>query len=244
MRRLRTLLSTSLVAALAIGLLAVPGSAATKGKLALVNGVPGVAIDVCIGTSEVRSNLPYGAVYKKQLIGLKKLRFRKASAGQCKGALLAAKSVRFPSGSDQTVVVTRKLPKVLVFDNRDLGVQPAEPDAALAVRHAADLGSNSVYFEYRLWEDVGGGLLPPTAASGPALITAYEKGDQYAAGFTSTALRFQALARRAAGSSLIRESGVFEVAPLRRYELYLVGTSARNSKMVRVTSALASAPAP
>ncbi len=244
MHRFRTLLATSLVAALAIGALAAPGAAATKGKMALVNGAPGLKIDVCVGTNEIRSNLPYGGVYKKKLIGVKKLRFRKASPGRCKGALLAAKSVRFPSGSDKTIVVTRKLPKVLVFDNANLGIQPAEPDAALAVRHAADLSSNSVFFEYRLWQDVGGGPLPPTISASPAASAPHQKGDQYAAGFTSTALRFQALALREDGSTVIRESGVFTVDPLRRYEIYLVGTSGLNSKMVRVTSALASPPAP
>ena len=175
---------------------------------------------------------------------MKKLRFRKASAGKCKGALLAAKSVSFPSGSDKTIVVTRKLPKVLVFDNADLGLQPAAPDAALAVRHAANLGFNSVVFTYKLWQDVGGGELPPTLSARPAAVSPYRKGDQYAAGFTSTDLRFQALALRADSSTVIRESGIFEVDPLRRYELYFVGTSALNSRMVRVTSALSSAPAP
>lgn len=244
MRRFRTLLATSLVAALAIGTLAAPAAAATKGKMAVVNGMPGVKIDVCIGTNEIRSNLPYGGVYKKQLIGVKKLRFRKASAGKCRGTLLAAKTVVFPSGSDKTIVATRKAPKVLVFGNSNLSIQPAipAPSAALAVRHAADLSSNSLYFNYRLWENVFEGPLSPSASPSPAATSPYQKGDQYASGFTSSVLRFQAIAYRVDGTTVLRETDIFEVKPLRRYEIYLVGTNALNARMVRVTSALVTAP--
>jgi len=241
MRRFRTLLTTSLVAALAIGALAAPTAAATKGKMAVVNGMPGIKLDVCIGSTEVRSNLPYGGVYKKQLTGVKKLRFRKASAGKCKGKVLAAKTMNFPSGSDKTVVATKKAPKVLVFGNANLGIQPAVTfDSALAIRHSADLGFNTVRFDYRLWERVFDGPLPPTIAADPVLT--YEKGDQRAAGIVSSVLRFQAVALRSDGVTEIRESDIFEVKPLRRYEIYLVGTGTANSKLVRVTSTLSSAP--
>jgi hypothetical protein len=44
-----------------IGALAMPAVAAdTKGTLAIVNGVPGTKVDVCLNGMEVRSRLPYG----------------------------------------------------------------------------------------------------------------------------------------------------------------------------------------
>ncbi len=111
MRSIRALIATSVVAALAITAMAAPASAASMGRMAVINGIPGTKIDICIGSSkEIRSGLKYGGVYKKRLTGIKKLRFRKASPGTCKGKILAGRTIGFPGGSDKTVVVTSKAP--------------------------------------------------------------------------------------------------------------------------------------
>jgi hypothetical protein len=154
--------------------------------------------------------------------------------------VLAAKTVGFPSGSDKTIVATKKSPKVLVFDNAKLGIQPVASGSALAIRHTADLGFNTVRFDYQLWESVFQVPLPPSAAADESLNC--QKGDQFASGIAASVLRFQVVALRTDGVTEIRESEIFEVKPLRRYEIYLVGTSAANSKLVRVTSTLSSAP--
>jgi hypothetical protein len=235
-------MATSLVAALAIGVLAMPTTAATKAKMVLVNGIPGTSIDVCVGTNEIKSNLAYGAAYKKQLVGTKALRFRKAAPGHCTGRLLAGKRVGFPSGADKSIVVTSKSPKVLVFDNAGLGTLPAAPAvSALAVRHAADLTFNSLHMHFRLWENVYDSPLTPSLAVDPL---EYVKGMQFKSGLALSAARAQVVVTRPNDTTILRESSIFEIEALRRYEFYFVGTSAENARLVRVTSSLATAPTP
>ena len=241
MHRLRTLVATSLVAALALGAMAAPASAASKGKLTVVNGMPGVKVDVCIGsTNEIKSGLKYGATYAKQVSGTKKLRFRKAAPGTCKGKLLAARTVAMPLGSDKTVVFTKKTPKVLVFNNHRVDVYNPNPVGVLAVRHAADLNWNTIHFDYRLWEEGPGGSLPPTLAADDP--NAYEKGDARSQTLALSSYRMQVLATRPAGTPVLRESDVFPVKELRRHEFYFLGTSATNAKLVHVVRALSEAP--
>ncbi len=242
MRSIRALIATSVVAALAITAMAAPASAASMGRMAVINGIPGTKIDICIGSSkEIRSGLKYGGVYKKRLTGIKKLRFRKASPGTCKGKILAGRTIGFPGGSDKTVVVTSKAPKVLVFNNAGLGTLSAIPDGAMAIRHAADLTWNTVHFSRALWKvereiPVG----PSTAEDDP---DAFEKGDQFLGEtYISDTLQMQVRASRMGGSPVLAASPVFEVKPLRRYEFVFVGTKATNVKLVRVISNLSSAP--
>ena len=60
MHTLRTLVIGLAVTALAVSALAAPVSAAPKTKLAIVNGIPGKAVDVCVNGREVKSGLRYG----------------------------------------------------------------------------------------------------------------------------------------------------------------------------------------
>jgi|GEM_PF-1800000 len=246
MRSIRTLIAIGVVAALAVTAMAAPVSAASMGRMTVINGIPGTKIDVCIGSSkEIRSGLKYGGVYKKQLTGIKRLRFRKASPGTCTGKILAGRTVGFPSGSDKTVVVTSKVPKVLVFNNANLGTQTAvvEPDGALAIRHAADLGWNTVHFRRVLWKkDADIPFTPNVAAVDPL---AFEKGDEYTG---PTVVNPDYVVRvkvtRPDPAIVLAKSPVFEVGALKRYEFIFVGTNTTNVKLVRVISGLSSPPAP
>jgi hypothetical protein len=241
MHRLWMLAATSLVAALALGATAAPAAAADKGKLTVVNGMPGTRIDVCIGSSnEIKSGLGYGASFRKQLLGSKKLRFRKAAPGKCKGKLLAARTVGLPSGSDKTVVFSKKSPKVLVFDNDRVDQVNPNPVGVLATRHAADLSWNAVHIDYQLWQQGPGGSLPPTLADDDPV--SYEKGEARSQTLALSAYRMQVLVKRPAGTPVLRESDIFEVKELRRHEFYFIGTTAANSKLVHIVRALAEAP--
>lgn len=238
--RLRMLVATSLVTALALAAMAVPASAAGKGVLTVVNGMPNTKVDVCIGSTEVRSALKYGATFRKQVSGSKRLRFRKAASGACRGKLLAARTVGMPDGSDKTVVFSKKAPRVLVFDNRRIDVYNPNPVGVLAVRHAADLSWNVVHFGYQLWGEGVGGTLPPTLAADDP--DAYDKGDARSQTLALSPFRMQVRVTRPGGSPLLRQSDIFEVKPLRRHEFYFVGTSAQNSRLVHVARALSEAP--
>lgn len=239
MRRLTTLITTGLVAALAIGTLAVPASAADRGRMTVVNGIPGTRIDICVGNSnEIRSGLKYGGVFKKQLIGAKKLRFRKAAPGACKGQLLAGRTIGFPSGSDKTVVVTSKLPRVLVFRNEQLGTA-ADPDGALAVRHAADLAFNSVYFRWSVWNSP----IIDDGAFSPSAVSAFEKGDQFTSAlFSDDDVIFRVKATRADPGLVVAKGPFVEQLPNRRFEFVLVGTKGSNARVVPITTYLSQPP--
>ena len=241
MHRLRMLAVTSMVATLALSAMAAPATAADKGKLTVVNGMPGTRIDVCIGrTNEIKSGLAYGASFRKQLAGSKKLRFRKAAPGKCRGKLLAAKTVGMPGGSDKTVVFSKKAPKVLVFNNHRIDLYNSNPVGVLAIRHAADLSWNPVHIDYQLWQEGAGGTLPPTLADHDP--DSYEKGDARSQTLAQSPDRMPLVDRRPAGSPVLRESDIFEVKELRRHEFYFVGTTAANSKLVHIVRGLAEVP--
>ena len=244
MRSIRTLFLSSVIAALTVSALAVPTAAADKGKMTVVNGMPNTRIDVCIGsTNELRSGLKYGKVFKKQLIGSKKLRFRVASPGTCKGKVLAGKTVDFAAGSDQTIVVTKKAPKVLVFDNAGLGTQAAaDPDGAIALRHTADLYNNEIYMRWSVWNDpfIKDWPFPPTPG---ATETPFDKGDEFTNPlYVDDDVVMLVKATRADPTVVVAQAPVLEQLKLRRYEFILVGTAASNAKIVTVISALTAAP--
>ncbi len=243
MRSIRALIATGVITALALSSLAAPAVAGTGARMTIVNGIAGKKIDVCIGsTKELRSGLKYGGVYKKGLTGSKKLRFRTAGRGTCKGKVLAGRNVTFPAGSDKTIVVTAKSPKVLVFGN------PTTVDMAgegrLALRHAADLSWNTVHFRRGFWK-----VVPeyPDLPFEPTLAVddpeAFEKGSQYM-GKTAVNPDFvvQVKVTRPDPAIVLATSPVFQTEALKRYEFIFVGTKAKNARLVQVTTDLPEPP--
>ena len=117
MRRYRALLVAIGSAVIAAGALAAP-VAAVNPRLALVNGIPGRTVDVCVGNSEVRSNLKYGGWVERFVApGSRTVRFRRAAPGRCQGTVLAQTTLLLVDDDDKTVVGTRRVPKVVVFEN-------------------------------------------------------------------------------------------------------------------------------
>jgi hypothetical protein len=124
------------ICALGITAMAAPVSAATKGRLILVNGIPGTTVEMCVNNKEVAGKVKYGRyVIRSKSPGAKVVKFKKASAGTCKGKLLGKKSVLLSDGEERVVVATKRIPqKVLVF--------PAlVGNAGQVFRHAADIGT-------------------------------------------------------------------------------------------------------
>src|SRR4029079_5796778 len=100
------------------------GSAALAASphIAVVQGIPGKTVDVCIGNSEVKSNLRFGKWFERNVgVGNRTIRFRTAAAGTCSGQVITKKTRTFALDDDLTIVVTAKAPKVLVFDDSGLG---------------------------------------------------------------------------------------------------------------------------
>ena len=127
MRTRRSLIGAAL-GALLFATLTFPTSAADlKGTLAFVNGIPGKRVDVCLNGREIKSGLAYGKGIFKNVIGTgdKNLKFYERDQRACRGTVLAKDSFAIGSGEDLTIVATRKAPKVLRFDNAELGEDPA-----------------------------------------------------------------------------------------------------------------------
>ena len=138
MKRSTIALSACLVTALIIGALAVPAAAATKGRLAVIQGRPGASTELCINDQEVKSSFPYGGSWVNRMnAGHKVIKLRTKSTRTCKGALLATKHLQLASGDDWLIVFTKLDPKVVTFDK----TTDPTTENAIVLRNASDLGT-------------------------------------------------------------------------------------------------------
>jgi hypothetical protein len=236
MHGIRKLLLGGAASALVLTSLALPAAASdTRGTLAVVNGWAGQKIDVCIGRKEKRTALPYGATYEQDVIGTGKkvLRFYKVNRRKtCAGTLIAKRRLQVTPGSDWTVVVTRRAPRVLVFDNTDpfLGEipprGPALPDSAYAIRHAAEFGAS---LKGSVWSIVDEQYLSPV----PSLIPLWHKGDERTESAAPAGV-FIGVAAGVSGQSEPVAQRIARFRPGVRYEYVLVGTKPGNARMALI----------
>jgi hypothetical protein len=133
-------------------LIATTVAAAAAGRVAVVNGIPGKTVEVCINGKEVKSGLKYGKATIRSLAnGAKTLKLRTNSSGKCTGSLLGTKSFSVTGSTDFTIVGTKFGPnKVILYDNAL--ISDASPGFAVVVlRHAADIGTAG--FKYHTPDD-------------------------------------------------------------------------------------------
>jgi hypothetical protein len=232
----RTLLASAICVALTMAALASPVSAANP-TLAIVNGIPGRTVDVCIGAKEVRSGLRYGKWFERRVSpGEKRIRLRAAVPGTCSGRLLAAGNVAV-TGDDLTIVGTSKGPgKLMVFSNASIS-----PPAAVfaftwyAVRHAADLGEVT----FRVTDD----LLPLSPAATPAVDPVWDKGDERTGSAEGDGLIAVAATRpgsqRPLAAAVVEHGGTEGYS---RLQLILVGSAPKNARIVTLLQRLVVAP--
>ena len=234
MHGLRKLMLGSAAAALALTALGAPAAAAdTAGTLAIVNGVPGQRIDICIGSKEQRSGVPYGSYYRKDVIGTgpKVLRFYKQNnAKTCGGTKLGQKTLDIGAGDDFTVVLTKKSPKIVVFDNASpfhLGeIPPRGVDLTypwVSWANAAEFDTNLFY----TWWSPN-----PTFPVTPNANPLFEKGDRFV-GIPGAEHIYRLWATMPEKSAEIAARG-FRSKDSRRYEAILVGTVRANAKFVLI----------
>ena len=163
------------VAALAISAVGAPASAFSETHLAIVQGIPGVKVDFCVDGTEVNSRVRYGGRKFVEILNSDPVRITLKSYAKdprkCKGTLLAKKRVDLDVNDDLTIVVTKRAPKVLVFDNSILGTLPAAEDMLMSFRHAADIGR--VTFHSHVFAEV----FPPGPLD-PAADPRWKKGDK------------------------------------------------------------------
>ena len=210
---------------------AVPAAAANQGTVAVVNGIPGERVDICVNGRELRSRVPYGGWASRTIsAGDKVLKVFRADPRTCRGTVLAKKPFTLTAspnlGSDLTLVATKKTPKkVITFFNDSMGYIP--PDglpyiyAVWAWRHAADLGD--VNFKYR--------LINPEQPAEPSVAGIWQKGDQFFEG-SDPDEGMQLRATRPDQDATLAKSAPVIFAASRRYEWYLLGTTKANAKFV------------
>lgn len=217
------------LAALAATALAAPSAAIVgRGTIGVVNGIPGQRVDICIDNQEIRGNVRYGGrVVRTMFEGSKTVKVFKADPRPCKGVKLAQKVIDLTNLQDLTVVVNKQAPKVVVFDNTDLGAigipGTPYPGGFIAWRHAADLGDVSMKYLYAEPEKPIG----PAPAADPV----WREGDQIMEDVgEGTGLRLRAT--RPDADVTIAQSQFVTIEASRRYEWYLLGTKPKNAKFV------------
>jgi len=222
-------------AILAIATLGLPAAAADDtGTLAIVNGRPGAAVDICIGKRELRSGATYGSVFRKNVIkpGRKVIRFFKRNdARTCGGRRLAARVIEVGPGTDLTIVLTRRAPKGVIFDNTDpyfLGEVPprGEPltSAVFGWRSAADFAAD---FHFTWWSP------NPEQPISPADDPVWNKGDEFTYGTEPNVLWRIRATKSGTDVTFAQKSAMTRVS--RRYEWILVGTYRANARFVLIS---------
>lgn len=237
MRRFRTLALSVAVAALVVSAFGAPAAAAFgKGSIAVVNGRPGPALDFCIGYAKVKRSVPYGGKYFRQLNqGNKLLRaFVANGRAHCGGTKVAHYPFSVEDGGDLTLVVTRKTPKVVEYDNFGNGsVQVTGTPLSywiMLTRTASDIAAVNVY--YRVGEPF------PDTPLDPSAIPVFVKGDGRSIVTAAPGLEWQSRATfpEQTKSIAIAHRQALDVG--RRYEWILVGTTGRNARWVKLSRAI------
>lgn len=213
---------------LAITSLGSPAAAAEfKGTIGLVNGIPGLRVDLCINGKEIRSRTPYGGrAFRTLSAGHKVIKIYKADPRRCRGAKIAEKRFELAHNADVTFVVNNKRgKKFTMFDNQELGsvrpILPPPPVAYVAIRHGGILGAVNMF---TLAEE----------ATELAAHPVWHRGDSQ----TFSVSEFEGLLGLGVRASKPGKTWRFAqspIAPIKiayRYEFYLLGTNTKNAKFI------------
>ena len=221
MRITRRLALASATAVLAIWTIAFPTAAANP-RIAVVQGMPGKTVDVCLGNAEIKSGLRYGKWVQKVVApGTYTMRFRTASPGRCQGSVLGKTIFAVSADHDITFVGKAKGADFVWFHNTDVPKPMGDVDW-VGFRHAADVGPIAL----NVW---GMNMAVPAA------VPTFDVGDRwqvsiggpYSAAYTFSVYKPTALTPFEGPKGYLTTSG-------RRHEIYLVGTNTRNARFAAV----------
>lgn len=210
--------SATLIAAMfAITALAVPAAAGVHPtQLAIIQGMPGVRVDLCVNGKEIRSGVRYGwKTFRSPDAGSVTLKVFRQDPRKCKGRLIAKRTFDLPEHGDLSIVIARGSPKIMLFDN--LGFPPVGPAANpyIVVRHAA----RAPAMEWLFGEPVG---------PGPSSGHTWSRGDQIAGSLSEE--RISSVWVFAGTPKPAGPAKVMHLVPDRRYEVYLIGSKPKNYK--------------
>jgi hypothetical protein len=202
-------------AVLVVGTLAAPAVAANP-RLALVQGIPGKRVDVCIDDAEVRSNVRYGAWFQRNVgTGAHTVKFR------CSGKVLASRTLDLEADDDITLVATARSPKVVVWNNLGAPAPVGNIDW-IAVRNASDV------------RDVLISVLVGSIVNPSALPQTWDKGDQWRQNYGTSSVSVFVGASQMGAATPFAGPDQYIAYQGRRHELILVGSKPRNARFVGV----------
>jgi hypothetical protein len=215
MRRLLLVVATAI---LVVGALAPGGvAAASRTRVFHVQGIPDVAIDVCLGSKEVASKFVYGR-FVMDLVPSDTYRLRAfvADGRTCRGEKLIDTSVTFRPGANLTLVfgIYGGAPGIRRFRN-DVSV-PSLDVSTVTMRHAAKAPAVDGYVK-------GAETTVSAAAPDCPGLTVGDSCGPFAIAPRST--RFM---MKLASDSRVLAQVTESVEPARAYQVYLLGTRAKN----------------
>jgi hypothetical protein len=115
----------------------------------------------------------------------------------------------------------------------------AVPDGAFAVRHAAGLAFNGVYFRWSVWNSpiIDDGSISCSA------VSAFPKGDQFTSPlFSDDDVIFLVKGTRGNLSLVVGKGPFVEKLPNRRFEFVPLGNKGNNARIMPLTTYLSALP--
>lgn len=216
----RKLASASLMLALSLAAIAAaPAAAGADSRITFVNGVPGTPIDICLGGKEAKSGLRYGQQTSRvRDNGSWTLKVFKKDPRRCRGVKLAQMQIPL-AFQDLLIVVTKKAPRLLVWDDTSLTI--GSPGGYTVFRHAADTGDVSFKLRTILTE----------APYAPAVDPVWQKGDTNGFPVLPDSGHFVRVTRPDRTAGMTKRKIAMVEDQHRTYSLY-VGSRNRNDKVV------------
>ena len=219
-RRIIIACATAALALSSIG--ATSASAAADSRMTFINGIPGTPIKVCLNGKKAIHALQYGDYTSRvRDNGAWTLKVFKANPKKCRGTKLAQMDIPL-NYQDLTIVITKKAPRILVWDDTPLTSAPG--NGYLIWRHAAETGT--VAFKYKL-------TLPPLPLT-PSLDAPWEKGDQ-AGGSSQTHYEWKTFVTRVDKSKRITKAKTQKISEQMRHQWVYIGTKHTNDRLVALS---------
>jgi hypothetical protein len=221
MKKIKRLTLAAAGLTLAVTAVGAPAAASSHpAQIAIIQGIHGIRVDLCLGRKPIRSNVRYGwKTFRVLDPEAYTLKVYKHDPRKCKGVKIAQLSFDLLEHGDLSMVLAKGTPKVIRFDNSALPpVRPAvEEDPYLVARHAAKAPAMD------WWVSV------PVGPS-PATEFAFHKGDEYASSVSGETAVLGTAWSYDGRTKLLTNPKVLHLLPDRRYEIYLIGSKKKNYK--------------
>jgi hypothetical protein len=228
--RFRALATAVLTGSLAIAALAAPAAAGENATVWVAHGIPGATVDVCLGSTAVKTDFKYGQRFKASLpAGSYTIGVRLAAHQDCKGKLVIKQTVAVTSGLNATAVAVVKndKPQLAIYVNDVRAPETAaNPYTTVSVIHEAKAPAVSVWLAK---------TIRLVAATPPPTIQDFTRGEQ-AGPVALNADVYTFWVSLAGKSAPVIGPAVKDLKAGRAYTIIAVGTNAHNYRFIVFSS--------